>query len=210
VEPILQKYLRKKRTDFAQLRWLFRRLAQTGSPAAVDFVLANFVKLLPAAGDVCRYLDAAAINIPDSEASAIGDKVITLLSSPAIAKNEYLLIMLLHLFTGTDKFNHTNRLFEIFNISQPAVQREIILAAWRAKAGAWLRTLKTRTSEDSWVRRAIFLGSAEWTDDEREHWTKSMKRCAEPVDKFVLQTIRDTAKYERFVRSEATFRSNHI
>lgn len=209
VEPILQKHLRKK-ADFAQLRWLFRRLAQTGSPAAVDFVLANFVKLLPAAGDVCRYLDAAAINVADSDAAAIGDKVIALLSNPAIAKNEYLLVTLLHLFANTNKLNHLKGLLAIFDTSQPAVQREIILAAWRAGAGGWLRTLKTRTGADPWVRRAIFLGSTEWTDDEREHWARSIKRGAESVDKFVLETIRNTREYERFVKSESSFRTNHI
>jgi hypothetical protein len=209
VEPILQKHLRKK-ADFAQLRWLFRRLAQTGSPAAVNFVLTNFVKLLPAAGDVCRYLDAAAINVPEAEAAIIGDMVLGLLPNSAVAKNEYLLVTLLHLFANTDKLNHLDRLVSIFDNSQPAVQREIVLAAWRAGAGGWLRTLKTRTSADPWVRRAIFLGSAEWTDDERDHWTKSMKRGAESVDKFVLDTVRNASEYERFVRSEAAFRTHHI
>lgn len=209
VEPILQKYLRKK-ADFAQLRWLFRRLAQTGSPAAVNFVLTNFVRLLPAAGDVCRYLDAAAINVAHSDAVAIGEKVLALLPNPAIAKNDYLLVTLVHLFANSDKLNHLDRLIAVFDSSQPAVQREIVLAAWRAGAGGWLRTLKTRTHADPWVRRAIFLGSTEWTDDEREHWTRSMKRGANSVDKFVLETVRNAAEYERFARLEAVYRNQHI
>lgn len=47
---------------------------------------------------------------------------------------------------------------------------------------------------------AIFLHSTEW----------SVKRGANSVDKFVLETVRNAAEYERFPRLEAVYRNQHI
>ncbi|MBK6692432.1 MAG: hypothetical protein IPG50_09535 [Myxococcales bacterium] len=68
-------------------------------------------------------------------------------------------------------------------------RREVILAATNAVAGAWLRKFKSLDNQDPWGRRAVFLASSTWPEDERQHWKRSLKGSYGFLDQLILDSL---------------------
>ena len=156
-------------------------------PGAVEFVVREISRMLPAFSEVAAYLNAAQAQYQGSW-SAIGDALIRLLDSPIAKESEYLQLVLLGLFGRIADLDHIDKLIGRFNSSGPSAQREIILAAAAAGADAWLRTIKADFSRyDPWSRRALAYASRVFPKDERKFWIKELKPICSMMELAVLQ-----------------------
>lgn len=188
IATIIDAYLAQPSPDYIRLRWLFRRLSQTGSAAAVDYVVANFERLAPAIAEVVRYLRGSISNYSGKPAS-LGEGLIGLLESPVVASSPYLQAMLISVFAAVPSLNHFSTLVQRFDAVKPIVQREIVRAATNAVQKGWLKSLKGLEVQDAWVRRAVMMGAMTWSDDERIHWAKSHKSRYEFIDDVIASDL---------------------
>ncbi len=154
--------------DFTKLRWFFRRLAQIGTCNAINPILENYRKLLPAISDIMVYFLSVA-NSTRRKQPEIGEKLLTLLEDRLILSNEYFQICLLNLFSSTVSFNHIEKILALYDSSTNDIQREILLAAIPSKSEAWIREKKEKyVSMSPWCRRAYILATSVLPSEERK------------------------------------------
>ncbi|HEX2910278.1 MAG TPA: RNA-directed DNA polymerase [Chloroflexia bacterium] len=187
IEQLLELYLKSEPVDFARIKWLLRRLSQFGAPGAVDFILSNLDKLTPALPEILHYIKSASKNYTENFNEA-GDLVFNALNNAIVEHSEYMLIVLLNLFSQVPEFNHIDRLTATYHRRKPSVQREILIAAGVAEYGHWIKERKSEyTSADPWLRRAIIKASVALPGDEGIHWINKIKRQMTPLEKIVTK-----------------------
>jgi hypothetical protein len=176
LEPLLGKYLSAEEVEYGHVRWLLRRLSQMGAPGAINFVLQHLDDLGPALGDVARYVMRASPNYHGDWLEG-GDRIIGALNHPLIRRNEYIRLVLLHLFARVPELNHLAKLTASYGAAPGAVRREIVFAARAGHDGAWLRARKSEfEAADPWLRRAIVAAASAWPGDEGHHWIQKVKQ----------------------------------
>ncbi len=188
---ILESYLSAQSPNFIRLRWFLRRLSQTGLPSAVVYVVTRLQNMLPAIGDAAAYLNSAK-NSYNGDWPQLGDALLKALQLIVVAKNEYLQVVLLSLFSRIASLNHIGKLVQSFDSYGNLARREIILAAREsAQATPWLQNLKSSIGNmDAWQRRALLFASVRIPKDERKHWIQSIQGYLSPLEK----AIADEAK----------------
>jgi hypothetical protein len=187
LEGILAAYLGAAEPDYVRLRFFLRRLSQVGVPGAVEYVVFNLSKLLPALAEVAVYLHSATPHYQGSW-NNLGAQLLALLESPLAKESEYLQVVILGLFGRIAELNHIAKLTGRYASSSASGQREIVLAAAAADADAWLRTLKTDFSRfDPWLRRAFAFAVRALPPDERKFWIKEVKPVASPLELAILE-----------------------
>lgn len=187
LEDIIAAYLGAPEPDYVRLRFFLRRLSQVGVPGAVEYVVSNLSKLLPALAEVAVYLHAATPQYKGSWDN-LGARLLTLLESPLAKESEYLQVVILGLFGRIAELDHIAKLTGRYASSSASAQREIVLAAAAAGAEAWLRTLKTAFSRfDPWLRRAFAFAVRVLPPDERKFWIKEVKPLASPLELAILE-----------------------
>lgn len=165
--------------------WLLRRFAQLGVPEAIEFVVRNLESLLPIIADVSRYLCAAVPNF-DNAVPNLGLQIIEAFEIPLVQKNDYLQLILLHMFHKVPALNQSDKLLERYETSSPFVRRGIVLATMSAKNAHWLRERKDEfATADPWLRRAIISASSSLPRDEREFWMKHIKKSLNGMEEIV-------------------------
>lgn len=186
LELILTAYLEVPEPDYIRLRYFLRRLAQVGVPGAVDFLVSNLPRMLPAFAEIASYLHAATSQYNGNWID-LGEDLLGLLESPIAKESEYLQIAILGLFARIGKLNHIGELTKRFSSSAASAQREIILAACNVGADSWLRTIKNDYSRyDPWNRRALAYASRILPEDEREYFIKDAKKISNPLELAIL------------------------
>jgi len=187
LEDILAAYLGASEPDYVRLRFFIRRLSQVGVPGAVEYIVSNLSKLLPALAEVTVYLNAATPQYHGSW-NNLGAQLLVLLESPLAKESEYLQMVILGLFGRIAELNHIAKLTGRYASSSASAQREIVLAAAAAGADAWLRTLKVDFSRfDPWLRRAFAFAVRVLPPDERTFWIKEVKPLASPLELAILE-----------------------
>lgn len=170
LEPLLAQYLNAADVEYGHVRWLLRRLSQMGAPGAIDFVLDHLDDLGPALGDVARYVFRASPHYNGDWLQA-GDRIIAALKHPLVRRNEYVRLVLLHLFARVPELNHLAKITATYSAAPTPVKREILFAARAGKDGAWARARKADfEAADPWLRRAIVASASVWPGDEGRHW----------------------------------------
>src|SRR5207247_7630734 len=100
-------------------------------------------------------------------------------------------VVLLSLFSRIGGLNQIEELVRLFERYGPLAQREIILAAARGGAAAWISSLKSSYVRlDAWSRRAVIQGAMTMPKDEREYWLRLIKQSASPLEKIVIDAVR--------------------
>ncbi len=196
---ILEAYLSSPTPDYVRVRWFLRRLSQTGSPCAVHFIAEHFGRFAPAATDAVRYLRIA-IRRYVGDHPALGEKLLDALAFPIIAANPYLRLTVLSLFASVATLNHVSRLTTSFGTMTAEAQREVVLAATKAGASGWLRTHKGLDHRDPWLRRAILYSSSTWTEDERTHWSKTLKGSYGFLDDLIVETLKSEKTVQGLIK----------
>ena len=193
IEGILNEYLYGN-PDFQRIRWLFRRLSKIGIDTAIDLVLQRFDDLIPALNDIALYFASVADN-SDDVLKETGENIIALLNNEIVKSNEFFQLTLTNLFANTHKFNNISVLLSMFTCSSDLIKREIILAAYKAKASSWIRDIKQEYYNlGLWGQRAILIASELLPKDERKYFiqsvrTSQMNKTAEIISQIVLKQI---------------------
>ena len=175
IEEIIKKYLRQHEPDYVRLRWFIRRLAQVGHPAAIDILLREFAKLLPAISEICRYFLAAS-QVTENQWDSMGYNLLDFLNNEIVASNEYLQLSILSLFSSQERFNNLPGLLSLYRSSSSILNREIVLCAARHKAVAWLREQKEHyPTMDPWCRRAFLYAAHLFPMDEKKFFLRQTR-----------------------------------
>jgi hypothetical protein len=184
LEEILTAYLAASDPDYVRLRFFLRRLAQIGVPGAVEFIVKNVSRLLPALAEVANYLNSAKGQYT-GEWSALGTELLALLESPIAKESEYIQLVILGIFAAIVDLDHIDKLTARFNTSSPSAQ--IVLAAANAGADSWLRMVRRDFSRyDPWLRRAFAWGARAFPKDERRFWIKEVKPICSLLELAIL------------------------
>jgi hypothetical protein len=149
-------------------------------------VLANFRQLVPVLGDVARYIIRASENVTDP--LNVGEELLESLKIPLVQHSDYLQVVMLNLFSQVPSLNHVDALTQSYDDASPFVRRELMLAAWAAKAGHWIKERKADfETGDLWFRRAMLAASKALPGDEAKHWLKSFKGTLTLDEQLVLK-----------------------
>lgn len=179
-------YLSTTPVNYPRIGWLLRRLRQVGAPGAVDYVLDNLQAFAPVLGDAARYLTAS---IPNYTADhvALGEKIVSALALPVLARSAYLQIVLLDVLAQLPSLDHAADVTAQYPDAEPAVRREILRVAGANKLGSWLREHKSEfRTADPWIRRAFLFAVPSLPGDEGEHWLRSIKGSLTPLERLIV------------------------
>jgi retron-type reverse transcriptase len=180
VETILTDYLNAIPSDFVRLRWFLRRMAQVGHPAAVEYCLRHFDRLMPAISDLCRYLISVSETGREIAWLDVGETLLTLLDQRLIVANEYFQLSIASLFSRLAQLNHLPKLINRFSTATPLLRREIVLAAATAGHADWLRELKEHfPGMDPWTRRAFLYAASRLPGEERRFFFRTVNQPTE-------------------------------
>ena len=181
IEKVLFEYLNNDEPNYSRIRWFYRRLSQIGIPEAIKFSINNMDKLIPAISDLAQYFISVA-NIYDQDLREIGEDIYKLLDHRLIASNEYLQISLLSMFAHTNKFNHLDKLINMYRGASENIKRKVIIAAYSAGAGAWIRELKEDYPRlDIWSRRALAIAAVTLPPEERKFYLGNLRNISNSI-----------------------------
>lgn len=167
VRRIINDYLSREAVDYIRLRWFYRRLTQVGHPGALDTSIEQLDALRPCLANICAYI-ASIQSISSEEWEGVGERLLTLMDTSAIAESEYFRLSILSLFTRNSHIDHFMPLAARFQESDPYARREIILAAQINDARDWIREQKEAfLSMDPWQRSAFIYALSRLPHDER-------------------------------------------
>ena len=138
---IVQDYLMEDPIDHVRLRWLFRRLAQTGHPAALRVVLDNLDKLEPCLSSVCAYIGHVK-DVEEERWREIGPELLKRLEDSWLGDSEFSRMSVLSLFSRQSQMDHFPVLARRFDVSNRHEAREILLAGYANGSADWLRERK--------------------------------------------------------------------
>jgi hypothetical protein len=188
---ILKSYLSSETPNFVRMRWFLRRLAQTGLPTAVEYVVMNLKEMLPAIGDAAAYLNSAESSYSGDWAK-LGEAILQALQMRVVSKNEYLQVVLLSLFGRISPLNHIDKLIQTFDMYGNLARRQIIVASREAQqATSWLQNLKAGYGNmDPWQRRAFLWASIRIPKDERKYWIQNAQPYLGPLEKAIADIVK--------------------
>ena len=181
IENVLHGYLDEDEPNYSRVRWFYRRLSQMGMPQAVEFSIKNMDRLIPAISDLAQYFISVA-NKSNQDLHNIGDDIYKLLDNKLIASNEFLQISLLSMFANNNRFNHLDKLIRLYRSSSENVKRKIILTAYSAGAGDWVRELKEDYPRlDIWNRRALAIAATTLPAEERKFYIGNLRGISNSI-----------------------------
>lgn len=170
VSKVIKEYLSQPDVDYIRLRWFYRRLSQIGHPGALEVTLENIHPLGPCFSNICFYL-ASIQTLEGSAWPGIGSQLLKLLESEDVRESEYFRLSILSLFGRNAELNHFAQLSRMYQMGDPFVRREIVLAAAASGAFDWVRELKESFgSMDPWQRHAYVFAAAGLPKDEKHYF----------------------------------------
>lgn len=186
IEKVLNEYLDEDEPNYTRLRWFYRRLSQLGIPQAVEFSIKNIDNLIPVISDISQYFISVS-NRSKTDLHEIGDDVFKILSNKLIASNEFLQISLVSIFSNSTRFNHLDKLIKLYKSSSENIKRKIIISAYLADAGAWVRELKEDYPRlDIWSRRALAIAATKLPAEERKFYIGNLREFSKSISEDLI------------------------
>jgi hypothetical protein len=103
---------------------------------------------------------------------------------------DYLKIILISLLASCPELNCVADLLRMYGNMSAAARREVVLAAKKPGAMAWIQGLKNSYEGlDPWQRRAVLHSSAILPSAERNFWFRRLKRQATPLEIAIMDSI---------------------
>lgn len=187
IENVLSAYTSQDDIDYTRLRWFIRRLSQVGAPGGVDYIISHFDFFLPAIAELATYFESSKSRYK-GKWNEVGQKLLYMFDNEVVQASEYMRLVLISFFSSVKKLNNINQITKRYDDEQPPCQREIVLAAERARETDWIRGLKDQyKNSDPWLRRAIIYACKQLPPDEREFWRKAVKRHASDLEELILK-----------------------
>ena len=179
IESIVKEYLEKGETDFARLKWFFRRLTQVGDPSALPVAIGNMSKIRPCIAEICSYI-ASAKSVDPRKWIGVGRELLGLLDWAPITESEFLKLSIMSLFGKNRHMNHFEALARPFAQSDSHTRREILLAAKANSAKDWIREHKEScVNMDPWQKMAFLYCMSILPADEKKHFLKTVSHSCE-------------------------------
>ncbi|MHB8814290.1 MAG: RNA-directed DNA polymerase [Steroidobacteraceae bacterium] len=170
VSKVIREYLSQSAVDYIRLRWFYRRLSQIGHPGALEVTLQNIHLLGPCFANICFYL-ASIQTLEGSGWPEIGSQLLKLLESEDVRDSEYFRLSMLSLFGRNAQLNHFARIRQMYQMGDPFVRREVILAAAASGAYDWVRELKESFGYmDPWQKYAFVYAASGLPADEKQYF----------------------------------------
>lgn len=183
---ILTDQLASQSLDLQLVRFVLHRVVQLSLQDDEDVLLSNVGRFYPVFPGL---ISAVAVQgISGGERVAIGQRLIELLDHPVVGHLEYHRQWVLSLFAADDRWNHRDRLVQLFNeYFDSFTRREIILALGRAKADFWFRSRKQEiVNLNPWEKRAFLASAHVLPGDEADHYFASLAPGLDPLEKAVV------------------------
>ena len=173
---IFREEIQKNEPELPIVRFILRRFGQLGDAGLVDDIFSNLDKLHPALPDICRYVE----NLRHLDApgrSALGSRMLALLSSSVVSELPYHRMWILNLFIHSREWDNEARFFSLYAAeSDPTCRRNLILAMGRAHQAHWFQSQwRTLFDQPHWPRRALLAGASCMPSDARRHWYRSIE-----------------------------------
>jgi len=192
IEEIINEYMARDETDFARLKWFFRRLTQVGDSAGLPNVIGNMSKLRPCIADICLYISSVR-SVNPGKWRGIGMELLKLLEWSPITESEFLKLSIMSLFARNSHMNHFEVLAQPFAQSDQHTRREILLAANANSAKDWIREHKeSYVSMDPWQKMAFVYCMAILPSDEKKHFLRRVTNSC-PFEKSLKEWATDFA-----------------
>lgn len=152
---VVEEYFKEETVNFVRLRWLFRRLAQTGHPAALPVVLDNLDRLEPCLSSVCAYIGHIR-EVEEDRWREIGPDLLRRLENTWLGDSDFSRMSVLSLFSRQAQMDDFPTLVQRFDVSNRHEGREILLAAYANGSADWLRERKEDfDAMDTWQKMAF-------------------------------------------------------
>lgn len=175
--------------NFQKIKWLFRRLAQIGTPNALKICLTRYQELLPALNDIMQYFLSVAI-ASRAKHYDIGEQLLFLLNDRLIKSNDFFQLCILSLFSSTSQFDNITTLVSLFDNASSNVQREILLATIPSHSSSWISEHREKyQSMSPWCKRAFLLATSILPCDQKTVFLKKIVKPALTKDEILEQTI---------------------
>jgi hypothetical protein len=183
---VLEEQIERERGDPVILSFLLYRLRQLRIEDAADVVLANIPKLNHVIDSVVRYLESLRESSQEVR-TLIGEKVIAAARMPSTGNYERM--CLLTLFTHGQEFGNQEILEHLYKtFSDPATQRELILALGRAHKEHWFQARKRNLGDlGPWARRAFVAAASCLPMDARGPFYRSLRDGADILEGSVIK-----------------------
>lgn len=190
IEKILNQYLLEEDPNYIRIRWFIRRLTQIGHPAAVDFLVGNLNRLLPAISEICRYINS--IKSEDhADWKEIGKNIIEYLENPIISSLEYMKMTIVSLFAQNKRYNNSPLLMELYDKVSSEVKRKIILFALNHDSKGFVKAQKENFSNQSpWERRAFLYAVSILSRDEKKFFLSTVK-TDDIMESFIMKWVKN-------------------
>ncbi len=185
----LKKHLQDgPEVDIPFLKLMLMRLSQFDRVQDIDIVLKNINKLYPLFKEVILYIERFRTN-DVSLKKQFGEKALDLLESSFVCHLPYHRMWLFDIFTKNREWDNENRFVKLFNTySDLPSQRQLILALGRSSNHGWFRSKRRQFMDLSpWLKRAYLVGASCLPGDEYFHWSKSISRDLDLLEKVILK-----------------------
>ncbi|MBC1235631.1 RNA-directed DNA polymerase [Nostoc sp. 2RC] len=194
IVQLLRKQLNSERekSDLGIVKTGLRSLRKFKDDSIVNEILDDdkLVLILPAFGDIIKYLQNLELVLNLARREEIGSLILELVEDSIISELEYYRIWALDLFAISDRWGNHKKLISLLGADLEISRRQLILALGIAKQRDWLLHIKLRklSNESPWTRRALLAAARCLPDDIREHWFKSVElQLGDVLDKAVTK-----------------------
>ncbi len=150
-----------------KLRNYLRGLTHLHAPGAVDWVVANMPKMLPALPQAIEYLHSA---LPHYQGlpEPIVDALVKALTLPIVDRSEHMQTLLLAICVQFPQHADFKKISSLYGHMLPSAQREIVLLAGKLARRPWLKNLVAKAdTADPWLMRALVEASKCLNDTDR-------------------------------------------
>lgn len=175
--------------DIPTTRFILRRLAQLGSPEAVELITDDScrVQLYTVLKDVVEYCKAIR-GLDEQGRHQLGAWLLDLIGGASLGHLEYNRYWILSTFTSGREWDNEGRFVKIYNqYSDDFTRAESISAMGRAHQATWFKTAKRDFLRLSpWERRSFIAAASCLPGDEADFWYKSVKPQLNSLERVVV------------------------
>ncbi|MDB5801158.1 MAG: hypothetical protein JWL63_2097 [Rhodocyclales bacterium] len=188
---LFREELQEDEPELPILRFVLRRLSQLGDGTLVDDIISSLDKLHTALPDICRYIQSLRHLDPVGK-SALGARMLTLLSGSVVSELPYHRMWILDLFVHSREWDNESKFFALYGTeTDPACRRNLILAMGRAHQAHWFQSQwRTLFDQPHWPRRALLAGGSCMPPDARRHWYRSVESQLDVLELAVMRWAR--------------------
>lgn len=192
VSQCLEAYLSEEDINFDRIKWFYRRMSQIQMDTAMEFTLQNIDKLVPAISEIISYfISVGESKICTLDLTKYGDKIFELLNDDLVKSSGYLQLLLVSLFSGSNTYNHIDKLMRMFSHSGEDIKREILFACYNYSKSdelyGWIYGLKEQVGQfNDWTKSAYYITSTLMLAENKKFFLKHSEPSNE-LEEYIIK-----------------------